>query len=239
MVRRDVPRRARRRRAAIRRQSTISWKPASVPIGTASATRPKSGTTMPARRFGSPLSADGHASEAVILGTDLAKGERPQAIVPANWWQAAETSRRLHAGRLHGGAGFRVCKLRNGAARLETQRQLNCYSRGFRLRNAAAQDHRMCGKDGTACHEKAGDSNPPARLRKTEERQDEGGKQRRCIACGAKRLNVAVLDAVVPGIEGSADRKETKADNRDPLQGGFRPDGCLQRPMAEQVRAPR
>lgn len=26
----------------------------------------------------------------VILGTDLAKGERPQAIVPANVWQAAE-----------------------------------------------------------------------------------------------------------------------------------------------------
>ncbi len=37
------------------------------------------------------LSADGHASEAVILGADLAKGERPQAIVPSNWWQAAES----------------------------------------------------------------------------------------------------------------------------------------------------
>jgi uncharacterized protein len=44
---------------------------------------------------GAPLalhrSEDGVESETVILGTDLAKGERPQAIVPANWWQAAET----------------------------------------------------------------------------------------------------------------------------------------------------
>ena len=28
--------------------------------------------------------------ETVILGTDLLQGERPQAIVPANAWQAAE-----------------------------------------------------------------------------------------------------------------------------------------------------
>ena len=26
------------------------------------------------------------------LGPDLATGERPQAIVPAGWWQAAETT---------------------------------------------------------------------------------------------------------------------------------------------------
>jgi len=26
------------------------------------------------------------------LGTDIAAGERPQAIVPAQWWQAAETA---------------------------------------------------------------------------------------------------------------------------------------------------
>lgn len=35
------------------------------------------------------LSADGTASETVTLGTDLGKGERPQAIVPADWWQSA------------------------------------------------------------------------------------------------------------------------------------------------------
>ena len=44
---------------------------------------------------GAPLSlhrsADGTTSESLTLGTDLAAGERPQAIVPANWWQAAES----------------------------------------------------------------------------------------------------------------------------------------------------
>ncbi len=44
---------------------------------------------------GAPLalhrSADGTASERLVLGTDLAKGERPQAIIPANWWQSAES----------------------------------------------------------------------------------------------------------------------------------------------------
>jgi hypothetical protein len=44
---------------------------------------------------GAPLalhrSADGKASETLVLGTELAKGERPQAIVPADWWQAAES----------------------------------------------------------------------------------------------------------------------------------------------------
>ncbi|MBB2749845.1 UNVERIFIED_ORG: hypothetical protein GGI57_000511 [Rhizobium aethiopicum] len=44
---------------------------------------------------GAPLSLhrseDGTASETLTLGTDLAAGERPQAIVPANWWQSAES----------------------------------------------------------------------------------------------------------------------------------------------------
>ncbi len=31
----------------------------------------------------------GHARQ--VLGVDLAAGQRPQAIVPAGWWQAAET----------------------------------------------------------------------------------------------------------------------------------------------------
>jgi predicted cupin superfamily sugar epimerase len=45
---------------------------------------------------GAPLvlrvSEDGTGSEKITLGADLASGERPQAIVPANWWQAAETT---------------------------------------------------------------------------------------------------------------------------------------------------
>ena len=44
---------------------------------------------------GAPLalhrSEDGSSSETLKLGTDFAKGERPQAIIPANWWQSAET----------------------------------------------------------------------------------------------------------------------------------------------------
>ncbi len=34
--------------------------------------------------------SDGTTTETVTLGTDLAKGQRPQAVVPANAWQAAE-----------------------------------------------------------------------------------------------------------------------------------------------------
>lgn len=34
--------------------------------------------------------SDGETAEEVRLGTDLARGERPQAVVPANAWQAAE-----------------------------------------------------------------------------------------------------------------------------------------------------
>ena len=44
---------------------------------------------------GAPLalhrSEDGGSSETLKLGTDIAGGERPQAIIPANWWQSAET----------------------------------------------------------------------------------------------------------------------------------------------------
>ncbi len=34
--------------------------------------------------------SDGTATETVTLGTDLAKGQRPQAVVPTNAWQSAE-----------------------------------------------------------------------------------------------------------------------------------------------------
>ncbi|MGX5666978.1 cupin domain-containing protein [Rhizobium daejeonense] len=44
---------------------------------------------------GAPLtlrsSPDGDAVETIVLGPDLAKGERPQAIIPAGGWQAAES----------------------------------------------------------------------------------------------------------------------------------------------------
>ncbi len=35
------------------------------------------------------LSEDGRASETLTLGPDLAAGERPQGIVPRDWWQSA------------------------------------------------------------------------------------------------------------------------------------------------------
>jgi predicted cupin superfamily sugar epimerase len=44
---------------------------------------------------GAPLklhrSCDGKASDTIVLGTDLLNGERPQVVVPADWWQSAET----------------------------------------------------------------------------------------------------------------------------------------------------
>jgi predicted cupin superfamily sugar epimerase len=44
---------------------------------------------------GAPLALhraeDGSRSETLTLGTDILNGERPQAIVPANWWQSAES----------------------------------------------------------------------------------------------------------------------------------------------------
>ena len=37
------------------------------------------------------ISRDGRAEEAVILGPELAAGQRPQAMVPRNGWQSAQT----------------------------------------------------------------------------------------------------------------------------------------------------
>jgi uncharacterized protein len=43
---------------------------------------------------GSPLElklTNGEASQTVILGLNLTRGERPQGIVPAGWWQTARS----------------------------------------------------------------------------------------------------------------------------------------------------
>lgn len=37
------------------------------------------------------MAAEGGSVSVVVLGTELAKGERPQAIVPADLWQSAES----------------------------------------------------------------------------------------------------------------------------------------------------
>lgn len=44
---------------------------------------------------GAPLilrMAEADRAEAMVLGPNLEKGERPQGVVPANWWQSAETT---------------------------------------------------------------------------------------------------------------------------------------------------
>jgi predicted cupin superfamily sugar epimerase len=45
---------------------------------------------------GAPLalhrSADGKTSETLMLGKELAVGQHPQVVIPANWWQAAEST---------------------------------------------------------------------------------------------------------------------------------------------------
>ena len=42
---------------------------------------------------GAPLSLtvsrDGHDAEATVLGPEIRAGQRPQVVVPANWWQCA------------------------------------------------------------------------------------------------------------------------------------------------------
>lgn len=55
--------------------------------------------------------ADDSGERAIRLGPDLNAGEQPQAVVPAHAWQAAESTRRLDAGRLYGGARIRFCDI--------------------------------------------------------------------------------------------------------------------------------
>ena len=63
---------------------------ASARTGTAS-TRPRSGITTRATRCNCRSSADGRSVTTLELGTDLAAGQRPQAIVPPGAWQAARS----------------------------------------------------------------------------------------------------------------------------------------------------
>ena len=35
------------------------------------------------------LSADGHDAETRVLGTEFAQNQRPQIVIPPNWWQTA------------------------------------------------------------------------------------------------------------------------------------------------------
>ena len=65
------------------------WRGANAHTGTAS-TLSKSGTFTPARRSNSKSLPT--AAAIVTLGNDLVAGHRPQAVVPAHAWQAAQSS---------------------------------------------------------------------------------------------------------------------------------------------------
>ena len=53
--------------------------------------RRRSGTGTPARRLNLKLRKAQGARERITLGNDLAAGERPQGVVPAHAWQAAQS----------------------------------------------------------------------------------------------------------------------------------------------------
>ena len=59
---------------------------------------------------GAPLtisvSRTGEGVNRQVLGHDLFKGERPQFVVPAHWWQSAVSLGAMDAGRLRRGAGL-------------------------------------------------------------------------------------------------------------------------------------
>ena len=223
---------AQARRAAIRRRSTICCRRASARTGTASAMPPRSGTTMPALRWRCIVSERWRtARRRSSLGTDLRNGERPQAIVPANWWQSAETTRRLHAGRLHRRArasNFRASRWHRPAGSLRRLIPIRQWRHPALAGGAGSCP--MRGKHGAARDQQAGAGNAPARLGKAEQRQDQRRQQRRRIAGGAEDLDIAVLDAVVPGVEGSADRQQAETDDSRPTGSRFPARPCVSSP---------
>ena len=84
--------RARSTEGARPRPRSIScWRAASARTGIAS-TRRRSGTGTPARRSMLEIAGERRGPvERMTLGPDLAAGERPQAVVPARAWQAAQS----------------------------------------------------------------------------------------------------------------------------------------------------
>lgn len=64
--------------------------------------------------------------------------------------------------------------------------------------------------------------------------QQQRGKQRRGVGGNAEKLDVAVLDAVIPHVEGKADGPKPEPGDREPLDRRRRPGGLLQRQVAQQ-----
>ena len=77
------------------------------------------------------IAAASEPRERIMLGNDLAAGERPQGIVPAHAWQAARSLGDWTLGRLHRGAGLRVRDIRAGAAGLGAEELIT----GFSVKN--------------------------------------------------------------------------------------------------------
>ena len=65
--------------------------------------------------------------------------------------------------------------------------------------------------------QQAGKHNTPTGLGNTEDGQDQRRQQRRGITCGTEDLDIAVLDAIIPGIEGGPNRKKSEADHGKPF----------------------
>ena len=78
------------RRARPERRSTSCSARASGRTGTGS-TQPRSGITTRATRCNCRSASDGRSVTSLELGSDLAAGQRPQAIVPPGAWQAARS----------------------------------------------------------------------------------------------------------------------------------------------------
>ena len=79
----------------------------------------RSGTSMPARPLAHALARRPRQCARTVSGTDLAgRRARRRSRCRRAAWQSAREPRRLDARRLHRRAGLRVCRLRDGAARL-------------------------------------------------------------------------------------------------------------------------
>ena len=85
------------------------------------------------------------------------------------------------------------------------------------LHGSAREDHVPGGNHGAGGDQQAGDQHDVAVGGVAGEDQDRGREQRGRIGGGAEHLDVALLDADVPDVEGQADRAEAQRHDRRPL----------------------
>ena len=133
-------------------------------------------------------------------------------------------ARRMDARRLHGGARLRIFDIRNGAARLGTAGRLSYSAAAGAPRALARRSSSFAASTAPPVTNRQASAMRQRRLGKAERSQDKRRQHRCRIACDAEHLDIAVLDAEIPGIEGGTDRQQAEAGNGDPLEGRFRPD---------------